>query len=202
MQAPPNLTPFLSSKNGPSECVLSLHLVLTLYLFFSQLNILTLKDINKLLTGIFMYKCVNGVLPRIFSSYFTSVHDTHKHHTRWHNNLFLPFTGTSYSIHTLRHYGLNLQSANSKLPVAIFLFPSIRPWTWHSFLISFLDYFNLNLFSFWIVLFSSQHFPFLSVIVIPLSRPSCCLFYVKALPYKLLLIVIVPPFSYIILRIK
>ena len=40
---------------------------------FAQLNILILKDINKLITGIFMYKCLNGVLP---------VHDTHKHHTR------------------------------------------------------------------------------------------------------------------------
>ena len=75
---------------------------------FAQLNILTLKDINKLLTGIVMYKCVNGLIPRTFSSYFTSVHDTHKHHTRSHNNLILPFTRTSYSIHTLRRYGPRL----------------------------------------------------------------------------------------------
>ena len=61
-------------------------------------------SINKLITGIFMYKCLNGLLPRTFSSLFYSVHDTHKHHTRSHNNLFLPFTHTSYSIHTLRHY--------------------------------------------------------------------------------------------------
>ena len=106
MQAPPNLTTFLSSNNGPSEFALALHLVLTLQPLFAQLNILTLKDINNLLTGIVIYKSVNGVLPRTSSSFylFTSVHNIHKHHTRSHNNLFLPFTRTSYSIHTLRHY--------------------------------------------------------------------------------------------------
>ena len=93
---------------------------------FAQLNTLTLKDINKLITGNFMYKCVTGLLPRTFTSYFTSVHDTHNHHTRSHNNLFLPFIHTSYYIHTLRHYYMdhdfgilltcrsrvNIQSAN------------------------------------------------------------------------------------------
>ena len=117
-----------------------------------------------------MYKCVNGLLPRTFSSYFTSVHDTHKHHARWHNNLFLQFTRTSYSIHTLRHYGQRLWnsidlSIKSKSSVSQFKTSyesSCFPVYDHGYDIAFFfrSLIILNLFSFWIVLFSSNHSPF------------------------------------------
>ena len=64
---------------------------------FARLNTLTLSDINKLQTAMFMYKFINNLLPRTLSSYFTSVRSTHTYPTRSRNNLFLPFTRTSYT---------------------------------------------------------------------------------------------------------
>ena len=75
---------------------------------FAKLKTLTLSDINKLHTAIFMFKFTHNLLPRIFSSYFTSVQNTHTYSTRSRNNLFLPFTRTSFSINTLRYYGPRL----------------------------------------------------------------------------------------------
>ena len=75
---------------------------------FARLNTLTLPDINKLHTGIFMYTYINNLLPRGFSSFFTAIHDIHSYCTRAHRNLFLPFTRTSYSINTLRFHGPRL----------------------------------------------------------------------------------------------
>ena len=72
---------------------------------FARLHTLTLADINKLQTGIFMYKYINKLLPPIFSNYFTSVQDIHGYSTRSRDNLFIPFTRTSYSINTLRFHG-------------------------------------------------------------------------------------------------
>ena len=75
---------------------------------FAKLRTLTLVDINKLQTGILMYKYTNNLLPRTFSSYFTNVNDIHQYHTRSHKNLYVPFTRTSYSMNTLRFYGPRL----------------------------------------------------------------------------------------------
>ena len=75
---------------------------------FAQLNTLTLNDINKLHTGIFMYKYANNLLPTTFFSYFTFVKDIHDYSTRFRNNLYLPFTRTLYSSNTLRYYGPRL----------------------------------------------------------------------------------------------
>ena len=75
---------------------------------FARLNTLTLSDINKLHTAIFMFKFTHNLLPRSFSSYFTSVRNTHTYSTRSRNNLFLPFTRTSFSINNLRYYGPRL----------------------------------------------------------------------------------------------
>ena len=75
---------------------------------FARLNTLTLSDINTLQTAMFLYKFINNLLPRTFSSYFTSVRSTHTYPTRSRNNLFLPFTRTSYSLNTLRFDGPRL----------------------------------------------------------------------------------------------
>ena len=75
---------------------------------FAQLRTLTLADINKLHTGIFMYKYSRNLLPCTFSSFFSSVRDTHTYSTKSSSNLFIPFTSTSYSINTLRFYGPRL----------------------------------------------------------------------------------------------
>ena len=77
---------------------------------FASLNTLTLTDINKLHTGIFMFKFTNNLLPHSFTSFFTSLQNTYRYSTRAHNkhNLFLPFTRTSFSISTLRFHGPRL----------------------------------------------------------------------------------------------
>ena len=75
---------------------------------FAKLRTLTLVDINKLQMGIIMYKFTNNLLPSTFSSYFTSVRNIHQYHTRSHNNLYVPFTRTSFSMNTLRFCGPRL----------------------------------------------------------------------------------------------
>ena len=75
---------------------------------FAKLNTLTLSDINKLQTGIFMFKLTKLLLPHSFASYFTTVNDMHHHNTRSGNNLYLPYTRTAYSMNTLRFYGPRL----------------------------------------------------------------------------------------------
>ena len=135
VQAPPNLTPFLSSKNGPSECALA-HTAPP----FAHLNILTLKDINKLLTG--MYKCVNGLLPRTFSSYFTPVlinsipdhaitsfyhspaHRTLRHYgPRLWNSIFLSIK--SKPVGQFKTSDRNLISQDTTMDMTVFLFRSL-----------------------------------------------------------------------------
>ena len=48
---------------------------------FLQLHTFTIPDINKLHTGILMFKFINNLLPQVISSVFTSVQDTHSHST-------------------------------------------------------------------------------------------------------------------------
>ena len=73
---------------------------------FAQLN--TLSDINKLHTGIFMYKYSRNLLLSTFSCYFSSVQDLHSYSTRSCHNLLVPYTRTTYSMNTLRFYGPRL----------------------------------------------------------------------------------------------
>ena len=80
---------------------------------FARLCTLTITDINKLQTGIFMFKYTNNLLPRSFSTFFTSVHEVHDYSNRSRNNLFLPFTRTLYSSNTLRFTGPRLWNAIS-----------------------------------------------------------------------------------------
>ena len=75
---------------------------------FAKLNTLTLTDINKLQTGIFMYRYIHKLLPQIFSSFFQSVHSIHNYGTRSSNALYVPFTHTSYSMNTIRFHGPRL----------------------------------------------------------------------------------------------
>ena len=75
---------------------------------FAKLRTLTILDINKLQIGIFMYKSCNNLLPDTFSSYFSSVRNIHHYHTRSLNNLYVPFTRTSFSMNSLRFYGPRL----------------------------------------------------------------------------------------------
>ena len=152
-----------------------------------------------------MYKRVNGLLPRTFSHYFTSVHDTHKHHTRSHNNLFLSCSPAHHTLFTLLdtmdymplEFYTDL-SIKSKFSVSQF------KTSYRNLLVSqymTMDMTQLSSFlpflSCWIALFSSQHSHICLFLVIPLSLSRCCLFYVKAHPNRLLFIVIMPPLWYI-----
>ena len=78
---------------------------------FAQLHTLSIADINKLYTGIFMYMFTHNLLPQVFSSFCTSVPDTHSHSTRFSTNLFVPFTRTSYSMNTIRFLGPRVWNA-------------------------------------------------------------------------------------------
>ena len=81
---------------------------------FLRLHTLTLTDIHKFHIGIFMYKFVNKLLPATFSSYFSAVHDVHCYNTRSRNNLYIPFSRTSYCIRTLRFQGTRLWNGLSE----------------------------------------------------------------------------------------
>ena len=59
----------------------------------------------------FMYMFTHNLLPQVFSSFFTSVRDTHSHSTRSSTNLFVPFTRTSYSMNTIRFLGPRVWNA-------------------------------------------------------------------------------------------
>ena len=92
---------------------------------FARLHTLTITDINKLQTGILMFKYTNNLLPRTFSSYFTSISDIHHYHTRSHNKYYIRLARTSFLMNTLRFHGPRLwnglrQSVKSKSSVGRF----------------------------------------------------------------------------------
>ena len=49
---------------------------------FADLNTLTVQDINKLQTALFMYKYHNNLLPDIFTDYFVKANTIHGYNTR------------------------------------------------------------------------------------------------------------------------
>ena len=83
---------------------------------FAQLHSLALADINKLHTGIFMYKFTHNLLPTSFRSFFTFVRDTYGYSTISHNksHLYVPFTRSSFHVKTLRFFGPRLWNGLSQ----------------------------------------------------------------------------------------
>ena len=65
--------------------------------FYLELEILPVRKIFVYTTSIFMYKCMNGMLPELFLDIFTSISDIHNYDTRQatNTNLLVSFKSTS-----------------------------------------------------------------------------------------------------------
>src|SRR6218665_3270907 len=61
---------------------------------FKQLKLLKFEQINRYLTGLFMYKALNKHLPPMFQHYFTKRHDVHDYYTRASGSLSVQYART------------------------------------------------------------------------------------------------------------
>jgi|SRR6218665_2853373 len=70
---------------------------------FKELIIMKFECINIYLTGTFVYKVINKLLPEIFLSYFSKITDKHKYSTRATSGqgLIVKFVRTNYRKLTL-----------------------------------------------------------------------------------------------------
>ena len=57
---------------------------------FKDLNFLKFSHINKYMTGIFMFKIINNIMPPIFQNIFTHVFNIHNYSTRQSTKLYIP----------------------------------------------------------------------------------------------------------------
>ena len=62
---------------------------------FEDLGIIKVVDINKYLTGKFMFRWCNGLMPQIFDNFFMYNSDVHKHNTRQQVLLNIPVVRTN-----------------------------------------------------------------------------------------------------------
>jgi hypothetical protein len=84
-------------------------------------NTLTIKDINKYQTSLFMYKVFTASLPPIFTSSFQLNSQIHDHNTRQTNDFHLPTNhSTIFSRRSISYFGA--ETWNS-IPLAILQYP-------------------------------------------------------------------------------
>ena len=74
---------------------------------FKQLSLLKLCDVVELQTALFMYQYNKGILPDLFTDFFTPVRSKHQYQTRpaCKSTFSLPTTRTNYRIFNIRFYG-------------------------------------------------------------------------------------------------
>ena len=74
---------------------------------FKQLSLLKLCDVVELQTALFMYQYNKGILPDLFTDFFTPVRSKHQYQTRLacKSTFSLPTTRTNYGIFNIRFYG-------------------------------------------------------------------------------------------------
>jgi len=72
---------------------------------FQQVRILNIVKINKLQTGIFMFRYIHKALPLNFKDYFTFLNEIHNYNTRTKENLCPVRFRTNYRKHSIKHSG-------------------------------------------------------------------------------------------------
>ena len=72
---------------------------------FEKLKILSIYDINKLQTALFMYNYFNGLLPPLFTNLFSKNMDYHQYNTRDSAKIRLPFLRYETSRRSLLYAG-------------------------------------------------------------------------------------------------
>ena len=80
---------------------------------FREHNLLNFTQMVTYFTGIFMYKYVNGLLPKIFENFFVLNQDIHSYPTRQSQNLHVPLARSDPMSRTIRFTGVNIYNATS-----------------------------------------------------------------------------------------
>ena len=75
---------------------------------FKECKVLNIYQINKYITGIFMFKYNRGLLPNIFDTMFSKQTDVHKYCTRQNDLFTLPLCRTQSRKNSLSYYGAYL----------------------------------------------------------------------------------------------
>lgn len=63
---------------------------------FQELDIMKFDCINRYLTGNFLFKYFNNLLPPVFTNFFTKTIDVHEHYTRAVSGLTVQYARTNY----------------------------------------------------------------------------------------------------------
>jgi len=72
---------------------------------FKTCKVLNIYQINKYITGIFMFKYDKGLLPNIFDNMFSRQIDVHSHSTRNRETFTLPICRTQSKMNSICYYG-------------------------------------------------------------------------------------------------
>ena len=75
------------------------------YPLFYKSGILKLHDINTFQVACFMYKCISGIQPVSFQSFFVLNNEIHNYSTRYSNYVHINSCATQVSIYSIRNYG-------------------------------------------------------------------------------------------------
>jgi len=80
---------------------------------FSSLKIIKIYDLTHLAVLTFMYRAVNNLLPKKFSSFLKTVNQVHSHDTRNSTNYVVPYARTGFRAASIQVLGPRLWNALS-----------------------------------------------------------------------------------------
>ena len=92
---------------------------------FRYFNFLKFNQINIYMTGIFMYKIINNLMPPIFQNMFHHVFNLHRYPTRQSQNLYTPRYRTTRSKFAIKFHGSivwNTIPPNIQMVQSLFMF--------------------------------------------------------------------------------
>ena len=99
---------------------------------YNDVNLLTIENIHKLFTNIFVYKQRNGLLPVIFNEYYKLNSEVRTRITRQDNNIYVPRFKSTIGLKSIKVIGANLwnnSSINIKSSNSLHIFKKLyREW--------------------------------------------------------------------------
>ena len=75
---------------------------------FQNLHILSLQQINKFQTGVFVYNVTKGKYPQVLSDLFIQNSSIHSHYTRRHTNLHIIRCNSKMKEFSIKHHGVEV----------------------------------------------------------------------------------------------
>ena len=106
---------------------------------FKHLNILTVYDINKLQTLCFVYKAVNNLLPKHFTTFFNLNINIQQHNTRQSSSWHFTFHRTNIRANSIKILGLKLWNSLGSSITSLPSFHIFKNRCFHSILNSYVQ---------------------------------------------------------------